>query len=50
LDLVGLFKKAKCGFRHIFIAVDKFIKWIEVKPTASIIVAKEVEFIKEIMY
>jgi transposase InsO family protein len=50
LDLVGLFKKAKGGFRHIFIAVDKFIKWIEVKPTASIIVAKEVEFIKEIMY
>jgi transposase InsO family protein len=48
--LVGLFKKGKGGFIHIFIVVDKFTKWIEVKPVASIIVAKAVEFIKEIMY
>jgi transposase InsO family protein len=47
--LVG-FKKAKGGFTHIFITVDKFTKWIEVKPTASITAAKAVEFIKEIMY
>jgi transposase InsO family protein len=50
LDLVGPFKKAKGGFTHIFIAVDKFINWIKVKSAASIIVAKAVEFIKEIMY
>jgi hypothetical protein len=50
LDLVGPFKKAKGGFTHIIVAVDKFTKWIEVKTTASIIVAKAVEFIKEIMY
>jgi hypothetical protein len=50
LDLVGPFKKAKAGFAHIFVAVDKFTKWIEVKPAASIIAAKVVEFIKEIMY
>jgi transposase InsO family protein len=30
--------------------VDKFIKWIEVKPASSITMAKVVEFIKEIMY
>jgi hypothetical protein len=48
--LVGLFKKAKGRFTHIFITVDKFTKWIEVKPAASITVAKAVEFIKEIMY
>jgi hypothetical protein len=30
--------------------VDKFTKWIEVKPAASITAAKVVEFIKEIMY
>jgi transposase InsO family protein len=30
--------------------VDKFTKWIKVKPAASITVAKVVEFIKEIMY
>jgi hypothetical protein len=48
--LVGPFKKAKGGFRHIFVVVDKFTKWIDVKPTASITMAKAVEFIKEIMY
>jgi hypothetical protein len=50
LDLVCPFRKAKGGFTHIFIVVDKFTKWIKVKPTASIIVAKVVEFIKETMY
>jgi hypothetical protein len=48
--LVAPFEKAKGGFTHIFIAVDKFPKWIEVKPTTSIIAAKAVEFIKKIMY
>jgi hypothetical protein len=50
LHLVDLLKKAKGGFTHIFVAVDKFTKWIEVKPAALITVAKVVEFIKEIMY
>jgi hypothetical protein len=48
--LVGPFKKAKGGFTHIFVVVDKSIKWIEVKSAASIIAAKAVEFIKEINY
>jgi IS30 family transposase len=50
LDLICPFKKAKGVFTHIFVAVDKFTKWIEVKPAASIIAAKVVEFINEIMY
>jgi transposase InsO family protein len=50
LDLGGPFRKAKGGLTHIFIVVDKFTKWVKVKPAASITVAKEVEFIKEIMY
>jgi IS30 family transposase len=49
LDLVGPFKKAKCGFTHIFVAIDKFTKWIEIKPAASITAAKAMKFIKEIM-
>jgi transposase InsO family protein len=48
--LVGPFKKANGGFTHILITVDKFTKWVEVKPAASITVAKVVEFIREIMY
>jgi transposase InsO family protein len=50
LDLVGPFKKAKGGLTHIFVVVVKFMKWIKVKSAASIIAAKVVEFIKEIMY
>jgi transposase InsO family protein len=50
LDLVGPFKKAKGGFTHIFVVVEKFTKWIEVKSMASIIAAKAVEFIREIMH
>jgi transposase InsO family protein len=50
LDLGGPFRKANGGLTHIFIVVDKFTKWVKVKPAASITVAKEVEFIKEIMY
>jgi putative transposase len=50
LDFVGHFKKAKSGFTHIFVIVDKFTKCIKVKSVASITVAKAVEFIKEIMY
>jgi hypothetical protein len=48
--LVGPFKKAKGGFTHIFVAVDKFKKWIDVKPTMSITTAKAMKFIKEIMH
>jgi transposase InsO family protein len=48
--LVGLFKKAKGGFTHIFVAVDMFTKWVKVLPATSITAAKAVEFIKEIMY
>jgi hypothetical protein len=47
--LVGSFKKANGGFTHIFVAVDKFTMWIEVKLAASIVMAKAVGFIKEIM-
>jgi hypothetical protein len=50
LDFVGHFKKAKGGFTHIFVAVDKFTKWIKVMPTTSITASKALEFIKEIMY
>jgi len=48
--MVGPFKPAKGGFTHIFIAVDKFTKWTEAKPVASIMTAKAVEFISEIIH
>jgi transposase InsO family protein len=48
LDMVGPFKKAKGGFTHLYVAVDKFTKWIEAKPVATITAGTAVQFIKEI--
>jgi hypothetical protein len=32
LDMVGPFKPARCNYTRILVMVDKFTKWIEVKP------------------
>jgi hypothetical protein len=34
----------------VLVAIDKFTKWIEYKPIASLPIAKAVEFIKEIIF
>jgi hypothetical protein len=36
LDLLGPFKKALEGLTHLLVVVNKFIKWVEVKPLAKI--------------
>ena len=48
--MVGPFRPAKVGFTHIFVVVDKFTKWIEAKPIASITAAKAVEFLSETVW
>ena len=50
LDQVGPLKKAKCGFEYIFVAIDKFTKWIEYKPLTKYSTAKAVKFIQDIMH
>jgi transposase InsO family protein len=50
LDMIGSFKKAQGGYTHILVAIDKFTKWIEYKPIASLTSAKRVEIIQEIMF
>jgi hypothetical protein len=30
LDMVGEFKRAPVGFNHLFVPIDKFMKWVEV--------------------
>jgi hypothetical protein len=47
---VGPLKKAKGGFKYIFMAIDKFTKWIEYKPLVKYSTAKVVEFIQKIMH
>jgi transposase InsO family protein len=36
LDLVAPLQKAPGGFTHLLVAIDKFSKWIEVRPLTSI--------------
>jgi hypothetical protein len=50
LDQVGPLKKDKGGFKYIFVAIDKFTKWIEYKPLIKYSTAKAVEFIQDIMH
>jgi hypothetical protein len=48
--MIGPFKKAQGGYTHILVAIDKFTKWIEFKPIASLTSAKAVEFIQDIIF
>jgi transposase InsO family protein len=50
LDMIGPFKKAQGGYTHVLVAIDKFTKWIEFKPIASLTSAKVVEFIQDIIF
>jgi hypothetical protein len=44
------FKKAQGGYTHVLVTIDKFTKWIEYKPIASLTSAKAVEFIQDIIF
>ena len=48
--MVGPFKKAPGGFTHLFVAVDKFTKWIEAKPVSKLMLAQAVSFIFDIIH
>jgi hypothetical protein len=50
LDIIGPFNKAQGGYTHVPVAIDKFTKWIEFKPIASLTSAKAVEFIQDIIF
>jgi hypothetical protein len=46
LDLLGPFKKGPGGLTHLLIVVDKFTKWIEVRPLAKIGSKQAVNFLR----
>ena len=50
LDLVGPLKAAQGGFTHVLVAIDKFTKWIEVKPVSTTSEVKAAECIEEITH
>ena len=47
---MGPLKTTVGGYSHIFVAIDKFTKWIEVKPVTTTTAAKAAEFIAEISH
>jgi hypothetical protein len=49
LDMVGEFKPARGNMTHILVMVDKFTKWIEVKPIRKLDGHSAVTFLKEII-
>ena len=48
--MVGPLKRAPGGFEYIYVAVDKFTKWIDYKPLVKFNATKVVEFLRDIMY
>ena len=48
--MVRPLKRAPGGFKYIYMAIDKFNKWIEYKPLVKFNATKEDEFMQDIMY
>jgi transposase InsO family protein len=43
-------QKAPRGFSHLLVAIDKFSKWIEVRPLTSIMFEQAVAFFTNIIH
>jgi hypothetical protein len=48
--VVGPFRTAPGGYKHILVVVDKFTKWIEVRPVAKVTSEEAVKFIGDIKH
>ncbi|CAN6342512.1 unnamed protein product [Urochloa humidicola] len=48
--MVGPLPVAPGGFEYLFVAIDKFTKWIEVFPMVKYSAAKAVQFLQDIIY
>jgi hypothetical protein len=49
LDIVGPFPRAVGGYRFLYVAIDKFTKWLEATPVVKINKQSAVKFIKSII-
>ena len=48
--MVGPFKTGASGFTHLFVAVDKFTKWIEAKPIKNLGSGTAASFMRELIF
>src|SRR4051812_17711080 len=49
LDMVGPFKMARGGMKHLLVAIDKFTKWIEARPIKKLDGPTAVRFMADII-
>jgi ribonuclease HI/transposase InsO family protein len=50
LDIVGFLRKAPGGYSHLLVAIDKFSKWVEVRPITNLRAELVVTFFTDIVY
>jgi transposase InsO family protein len=50
LDIVGPPRKAPGGYTHLLVAIDKFSKWVEVRPITNLRAEQAVTFFTDIVY
>jgi hypothetical protein len=50
LDSVGLFQTTPGGYRFILVAVDKFTKWIEVRPIVKVTSEEAAKIMQDITH
>ena len=48
--MIGPFKKAPGGFQWVYIAIDKFSKWIKYKPLIQSTTKKAAELFNDIIH
>jgi transposase-like protein len=44
------FLERKGGYRYLYVAIDKFTKWVEVEPVCTILARSAVKFIRGLVY
>jgi transposase InsO family protein len=50
LDIVGPLRKAPGGYTHLLVAIDKFSKWVEVRPITNFRAEQAVSFFTDIIH
>jgi transposase InsO family protein len=48
--IVGPLRKAPGGFTHLLVAIDKFSKWVEVRPITNLRAEQAVTFFTDIIH
>jgi transposase InsO family protein len=46
LDILGPFPRVQGGYRYLYVAIEKFTKWVEVEPVCTIPARSAVKFIR----